>query len=378
MTEHPPAPPDEDISPAPSSPSWPQGPSPPSAVPSYPPPWWVHPPRRSRMRRVALIAGGFVLVISVILNVELLALMFAGSGQAMRKSVLRDGSDEQVVAVYKVDGVLDWEAAGRFERFAREVSRDGNVKAVVIRVVSPGGSMSSSDEIHRHVVRLKKADKKVIVSMGAVAASGGYYISAPADEIIAEPTSVTGSIGVIAGWLVVKGTLDKIGVEAVVMKSAHARGWKDEISSFQKPDQRQRDHIQEVLDKMQERFEQIVRAARGGKLKTRRRSYTITVGEGDDASEVQHSETEPFNGKIYLADEAKQLGLIDDVGYQDNAVERAAALAELTDPKVIHYSQRKGLLAALIRSNAPQNVKLAAETLEALQTPRIMAIWRAQ
>ena len=339
-----------------------------------PPPWWVKPPKRSRLKRMAMVAGGLILVVSVILNVELLALVVASPGDGMRTTVLREGNDDEIVAVYKVDGVINAAAAGRFDRFAREVLRDENVKAIVMRVVSPGGGMSSSDQIYARVRKLQEADKKVIVSMGGVAASGGYYISAPADAIVAEPTTVTGSVGVIAGWLVVKGTLNKIGVEPVVIKSSNSREWKDEFSSLQKPSSRQLKHIQEVLDKMQSRFEHVIRTGRGGKLKTN----IITVDKGEDAPGAEYTEIEPFNGKIYLADEAKQLGLIDNIGYEADAFALAAELAGLAEPKVVRYTHRRGLLSALMKLTGPDSIKTATDTVEELQTPRIMAIWRAQ
>ena len=117
-----------------------------------------------------------------------------------------------------------------------------------------------------------------------VAASGGYYMSAPADEIYAEPTTITGSIGVIGGWVVLKGTLDKIGAEPIVVKSTHAQGWKDEMSMYAAPHAYQMKHIQEVLDKMQERFEEVVRTGRGNRLHPQAASYTIPATQGAEGS----------------------------------------------------------------------------------------------
>ncbi|GAG23123.1 unnamed protein product, partial [marine sediment metagenome] len=254
-----------------------------------------------------------------------------------------------------------------------EVSRDQNVKAVVLRVNSPGGGVAHSDQIYSLVKKLREVGgKKVVASMGGIAASGGYYVCAPADAIVAEPTTITGSIGVIMGWMVVKGTLDRIGMETVMLKSSNARGWKDEISPFKQPDERQKRHLRKILDTMQARFEKVVKEGRGQRLKTNRVSYTVRTGQGEEAREVKITETEPLNGKVYMPDEALAFGLIDKIGYQEVAIDRAADLARLTNPNVVVYRRAKGLLVELLEAKSASTVRLDASLLDRLQTPRIL------
>ena len=317
---------------------------------------------------------------SVVVNVLLLAdvdVAFEHGGRGMQTSVVRAGSRSETVALYTVQGILDGRSAARFEQFYKAVIDDNNVKAVVLRVASPGGGVTASDQMCELVKRLRSKGKKVVVSMGSLAASGGYYISAPANEIYAEPTTITGSIGVIAGWVVLKGTLDKIGAEPVIIKSSHAEGWKDEMSSLSAPHDYQRRHVQSVLDELQKRFEDEVQAGRGNRLKTRSATYEIPPRD-DGAEPKRHSETEPFNGKIYLASKAKALGLIDRIGYQDAAITRAAALAGLSRHRVVRYTRRRGMMEILLESRTRGGaVEQGVHLLDKLQTPRFLMMYKA-
>jgi len=337
------------------------------------------PKRRSFFRKTIVTLFGLMVLLSIVMNVYLAGILAAQFQGPISKTTLRAGDkdNKDIVAVYGITGVLDGAAAGGFEMFYQEVARDPKVRAVVLRVNSPGGGVTASDQIHEMVQRLKtECGKKVVVSMGGVAASGGYYVSAPADVIFAEPTTITGSIGVLMGWFVLEGTLEKVGIEPVVMKSTRARGWKDELSMFTQPDDRQRKHLQEVLDKLQNRFETVVRTGRKGKLVEKEVSYDLTVGEGDQARQVKHTETEPLNGKIYLADEAKALGLIDEIGYLNKAIDRAIELAAVGKPSVIRYAPRKGFLDQLLSAKAGQGLSVDASLLDRLQTPRLMMMWK--
>lgn len=344
------------------------------------------PPKPKRLKGLWILLVILVLLLgtSFLINVGLVSAVSSGAHRpTMSTTTLRKGRADQTVAVYDVAGVVDRKMVAGFRAFFDDVRRDDNVKAVVLRVQSPGGGVTSSDEIYNMVRRLQKKGKKVVVSMSGLAASGGYYIAAPADEIIAERTTITGSIGVIAGWLVLEGTLDKIGMEPVIIKSTHARGWKDEMSSLRKPAPHELTHLQQVLDDIQDQFEQVVREGRGDKLKTRTVSFQIPAGRPPgatsapaDARMIRHTETEPFNGKIYGARRAMELGLVDSIGYEDDAINRAAKLAGLDKPRALRYAKRAGLLQRLLESRSTPVLGLDAETLRELQTPRIEMIWR--
>ena len=366
---------DSDLGFPPLSPS----PSPSPAPP--PPPAWCYPqrPREGCGRRLLRGVGRLIFVVSILLNIYLLLAlsMMAVPGQ-MDTTVLKTGSNQQVVAVYRLSGGIDDEAVERFRTFYRQTVDDLNIKAVVLRVDSPGGSASASDQIHEMVRKLQAGGKKVVVSMGGVAASGGYFISASADEIYAEKTTITGSIGVIMGWLVVKGTLDKIGMEAMIIKSTDAEAWKDTISPFKKPDERQRAALLGLLDSVQKRFEEVVKEGRGKRLKTRQNTYTVTVGEGPEAQQIERKETVPLNGQVFTPDQALELGLIDAIGYEDDAITRAGQLASLTRPKTVLYEPHKGFLTRMLESRGPSGVKIGPELLDQLQTPRVMLMWKVE
>ncbi len=341
------------------------------APPPTPPQWLPQPPRRSLGRR---LFRGFItmfFVLSIVLNFYMAAIIVSQMKKPMVTAVMREGDERQVVAVYSVIGVIDGQAATKFDVFCDRIMKDDSVKAVVLRVSSGGGGVSASDQIHRMVEALKEEGKKVVVSMGGVAASGGYYISAAADEIIAEPTTITGSIGVIMQWVVLRGTLEKLGMEPVVMKSRHAEEWKDELSPVRKPTPKQHEHLQAVLDKIQARFEQVVSRGRAGKLKP------YQPEPGAKAATRPAPEFAAFNGKIYLADEAMELGLVDATGYLDDAIDRAASLAGLDNPRVLRYKRRKSVMEKLLSSESQSRLRLDANLLDELQTPRILLVWKA-
>jgi len=321
--------------------------------------------------------GIMIFILSIAFNVYLLALVSVAAGSSFGTQTLRMGKENQVVAVYTISGVINDRSADDFEQFFREVSTAESIKALVLRVDSPGGGVSASDQIYSRVKQLRDKGKTVVVSMGGTAASGGYYVSAPANEIFAEPTTITGSIGVIAAWVNVSGTLDKLGLEPVVIRSSDAAAWKDEISPVRPMSDLQRKHMQSVLDQMQQRFNTIVKDGRGSRLKTKESTVAMTFYEGTPKQEVvNYKQTEPLNGKIYLAEEAKEFGLIDGIGYLNQAIDRAIELAKLDKPTVVEYSKRGWFFYAFFRSQEP-DLDVKAQ-MQRLQTPQIEMIWKVE
>lgn len=365
----------------------------PPAGPQTPPGWPPHlppgvrpmgggamppgPPRRRRSfwGRLFLLLGILVLVGSVVLNVVLAVVVLADipyiSSRTFRTNVVQAGKANQVVAMLEITGGIGDEMAGTVGAFCREVARGKQVKAVLLRVNSPGGGVSACDRIYNQLKQLREqTNKPIVVSMGGVAASGGYYVSAPADAIVAEPTTITGSIGVLGGWAVLKGTMDKIGVKWIIIRSSPAKAWKAAPSYFEEPAKYQIDEVQRTIDSMHKRFEDIVRQQRGGKITVTKALKTYIDAEGKPFTV---EESEPFNGRVFLAERAKQLGLVDDVGYLDDAVNEAASLAGLDKPKVVHYTRRKPFSPMMAFGQAK---RLGMEMLDEIQTPRIMYLWR--
>ena len=192
-----------------------------------------------------------------------------------------------------------------------EIIKDKSIKAVVLRIDSGGWSALGSDIIHHGVERLKEKDIPVVVSVGNVAASGGYYIACHADRIISNPSSIVGSIGVITGKFVVKGLFDKLGIRKEVFK----RGKNSDIySMYTKPDESQHRQVQKRLQEIYDLF--VDKVARGRDMST----------EDVDAL---------GQGRVYTANRGVELGLIDDIGGLYNAIDDAKRLAGYSKDEVL-------------------------------------------
>ena len=333
---------------------------PPAAPPAYPPAGWVQRPRRSWAGR--LFRGVLVLlfILSVLLNINL-AIMVATctAGGGFQSQVLRDGAEEQTVAVLRLDGMVNGEMQEKVRQFHLLVGRNRNIRAVVLRVESPGGGVSSSMNIYQAVADIRqKLQRPVVVSMGGVAASGGYYVSAAANQIFAEPGTTTGSVGVIALYPIIKWFLEKHGVESMILRSPQAEQWKAKPNPFEATEPEVRQAMRQHLQRIHELFEQDVLA------------YRQTI-RPDAATHA------PLNGAIYLGKEARTLGLVDEVGYLDDACNAAANLANLDDPRVVEYRPRKGLLQQITGMKAQASL-LDAQTLRDLARPRILMLWQPE
>lgn len=195
------------------------------------------------------------------------------------------------------------------------IAKDDSVKAVVLRINSPGGAVVPSDEIYRKVLELRE-HKPVVASMGDVAASGGYYIAAGANKIIANPATITGSIGVIAQFPQVSGLFDKLGVEMRTFKSGE---FKDLGSTTEEISTADQDIIQTLISEMYTLF-----------------VNAIVEGRGMEEAKVRQL----ADGRIYTGLQAKEAGLIDELGNYDYSIEYAAGLANISDPTVVEYSDQ--------------------------------------
>jgi len=357
----PPIPPDRNNGPA--SPfgqasgggAFPPSPPPPPMQPIY----IQMPAQPGSARRIGRKVVGALFVLSILVNVYLISFIAvrARAGKTFTTTTLRDGESKQQVAVYDVAGTIDEQQANGFDAFVREVADDGEVKAVVLRVDSGGGSVSASDQMHQGVLDLKRAGKKVVVSMGGTAASGAYYLSAPADAILAEPTTVTGSIGVIAMMPVIKDALGKIGVETVIIRSTQSERHKASLNPFEAPGPDVRAETKAMLDKVHGIFAGVVAAGRPALSPT----------------EVQ----DVCDGRIWLGQDAVEKKLVDKIGYLEDAIDEAAKLAQLSKPKAVQYRKRVSLLSGMFDAQAG-GLRIDADLLDRLQTPRIMMLWRPE
>jgi len=348
---------------------------------AVPPPWWAQPPKkRSWFRRILTGIGILIFIFSILMNFGLLmvlALVAPGPSE-LRATVLEEGQKDQTVAVFAIEGTIDGKTSADFRKFYRQVRDDKNVKAVVLRVDSPGGTVSDSDEIHHLVVMIQKElGRPVIVSMGGMAASGGYYVSASADQIFVEPTTVTGSIGVIAGWPVIKDFLNSHGVQMVMLRSEQARGTKATENPFEKPTDRTIQNMEKLLTDMHKQFADVVRAGRPN-LKTKNIQVQIDVPTADGSKKETIQQTEPLNGQVYLGQDAIDNGLADQKGYTADAIAYAAKTANLSKPHVVQYVRPRGLMAIFEAKAEATTIPDPVKVLDDLSTPRVMMMWKVE
>jgi len=276
----------------------------------------IRPPDEKRPRRRLLwwVVGALLLVVAA--NTLLADL---------------DLSGENRIALIRIEGfILDAkDTVAELKRFGDSSS----VKAIVLRIDSPGGGVVPSQEIHDAVERVRtKQNKTVVASMGTVAASGGYYIAAAADRIVANPGTLTGSIGVIMELVNLEGLLQKVGVESVVIKSGH---YKDIGSPFRKMGADDRRILQGVMDDVHNQFIEAV--AKGRSL---------------DVAAVRTL----ADGRIFTGRQALDAQLVDELGDLEAAVRLAADLVGIEgEPKVVEPKKRFSI-RELLESRVPNLV----------------------
>lgn len=215
------------------------------------------------------------------------------------------------IAVVKLEGPL-FESLDTLKEL-EEYREEPQIKAIVLRVDSPGGAVAPSQEIFSQILKLKEKSKKIVVSMGTVAASGGYYVASAADKIVASPGTITGSIGVIMQSFGVQELAKKFMVEPRTVKSGL---YKDTGSPFRDMTPGDRAYLQALSDDV---YEQFLR----------------------DVSEQRHLPLEKVRdlaeGKIYSGKQAKELGLVDELGNIYDAIALAKQLADLPEDAKVKW-----------------------------------------
>ncbi len=359
--------------------------------PGYPPPMFMMPPpgmfnkpRKSFARVIFTTFASILLTASIGLNIYMLVAMGLGGGLGLSggkgivQTVLVEGDPKEKIAVVPITGVIMEGTFDKFDAVLNAIDKDPTVKGLVIEVETPGGGVTPSDEIYARILRFRaarSANFPVVVTMGQLATSGGYYVSCAANYVIAQRTTLTGNIGVLMPRYNMSKLAEKYGVEEVTV-TAPAKGFKNAGSMLHpiKPDETA--YLQGLIDDMYGNFKNVVQTGRQGKLP---RDKTID---------------EIANGKVYTATEAKALGLIDQIGYAPDAYAKAASMAGLTRMHVVKYSPKPPTLMEVLsggesKSNVKVdgaggvtingvNVNLDASLLEELGRPRALYMWRGQ
>jgi len=253
-----------------------------------------------------------VLLTALILGMLFFAMLYAaslltGKRTSHRMSPVMAGDK---IALVKIEGLIA--ASEKIIEELGDYTEDSSIKAIVIRVDSPGGGVVASQEIHNAVKKAKKSGKKVVISMGSVAASGGYYLAAPADKIVANPGTLTGSIGVIMEFATIEKLLEKIGVKGMVIKAGE---YKDMGSPFRDMTEQEKKLLQSVMDDVHAQFIQAVAEGRGLPL-----------------ASVQAI----ADGRIFTGRQAMDLKLVDQLGDLEESIQVAAGLAGIKGkPRVV-------------------------------------------
>ena len=229
-----------------------------------------------------------------------------------------------IVAVLNIQDVIF--ESDKYLKSLDKIRKNRSVKAIVVRINSPGGAVAPSQEIYGELENIK-SKLPVVASMGSVAASGGYYIACAADTIYANPGSITGSIGVIAQFLSYKDLLEWAKIDVEVIKSGE---FKDVGSPLRTMSEEEKKYIQNLIDNVHDQFK-----------------TTVEVTRGINKNKIN----EISDGKIFSGEQALELNLVDELGNLNDASAYAADQGGITgDPEIIHYPEKKSPLYELFSS----------------------------
>ncbi len=353
---------------------FPPGSFPPGGMPPYPQmmPPWMQPPRRLRIGTMLRLV-----VVLVIAGLILARLLNPGDGDESRMNVstLVSGDAANRVAVVMINGLIDDGARDKFNVELNAVEKDSTVKALVVQIDTPGGSATASDEMYHRLQLFRKHMEgqsralPIVISMQGMATSGGYYVACGGDYLIAERGALTGNIGVIFMRFNVSQFMSDHGLkEDTITATTSGHSFKNAGSMFHPTDPEDEKYLQGLVDNIFATFKSVVIAGRGAKLND-------TVGSGDI-----------FSGKAFPADEALKRGLIDQLGYPNEAYDYAMKKAGVANAMVVNYHQSpptllKALLGAAFggpeRSSVTVNgINVDSKDLSRLMESRPLLLWR--
>jgi protease-4 len=297
------------------------------------------------------------------------------AGPRLDEVVREDNDSANKLAVVEINGIItsspiDQSGYNIVELVKAQLKRaeeDDHVKAVILKVDSPGGEVLASDEIYRELAGFQKhANKPVIASMGGLAASGGYYVSSPCRWIVANDLTITGSIGVIMSSWNYRGLMDKVGLLPQTFKSGK---YKDMLSGSKEPDQitqEEKDMVQGLIDETFAKFKSVVREGR-------RLAYEKNTKNDDkDAGRALSQNWEDYaDGRVLSGTEACKLGFVDQLGSFEEAVDRTKKIVGISTANLVEYQQRFDL-SDLFRLFGKSDTKAVKVDL-GMEMPRLQA-----
>ena len=311
---------------------------------------------------VAFLSAMFIFMIvflvGLVAGISALAASIADDG-LVHTAIVQEGS-QSTIAILDISGVIDGSMAEYAKQAIKDISQNKDIRAVVLRVDSPGGGVTASDEIWYFLQKIKEANIPLIASYGGIAASGGYYISCNADYIVAQETTITGSIGVIANIMTFQDLLEKIGVKPITLiaKDSPEKSVANDV--YRNWTVKDKQQVKDILDTMYSVFYSRVQQGR---------NHVIT-----DAKKLK----EVANGSAYTSQQALKNGLIDSVGYLDDAVTIAQQRAGLTNetPTVIRFSRNAPSFGGMFGSQANSPTISDVKTMiQEFSMPKLMYLY---
>ncbi|MBP3556845.1 MAG: signal peptide peptidase SppA [Thermoguttaceae bacterium] len=299
------------------------------------------------------------------------------SALVVEETIYGDETASAKIVVLPIEGVIETDEYGFLREALDCIADDENVRGVVLRINSPGGTIAGSDYYYQLLKDLKaELDVPIIASMGDVAASGGYYIATAADQIFAERSTLTGSIGVIVSMYDASELCEKVGVASSPVVSGPMKGMGD---FMKKPTPEETAVWQALVDESYEQFLDVVRAGRpwyrgengedgkNGENNENGETFETSTGEERDAELRRVAD-----GRIYTARQAKDLRLIDEIGFLDDAIDAALEAAGLTleTAQIVRYEEIEDWASALGLSALTKRAEPLEKALDSVATPR--------
>ncbi|MBY0589077.1 signal peptide peptidase SppA [bacterium] len=338
--------------------------------PSYPPPGGPRPPGSSGTPSIVInnippkqpwLGRAFtrlLLIVSILANIALASVVanyFSGFLQ-QEKYLSGDIVAKDKIALIEINTPIMASAVDAPIKELDTAEKDKNVRGVILRINSPGGEVFATDRLYRAITKYKqKTGRPVVALMESVAASGAFWIAMPADKIIAAENCITGSIGVIMQTFVLTELLKEWGVKTETFKTGDL---KDSGSMFREMNDADKAEINKLMTGWYTQFLGVVNKHRGDK-----------IGGEEKLKQLA-------DGRVFLGPEAKTLGLVDEIGYLDDAIEATKSLAAISgDVRVIRY-QRQGSLTEILMGGAHHDSAplFSRESLIELQLPQFLAM----
>jgi protease IV len=281
-------------------------------------------------------------------------------GPKLEECLLKDNDAHNKIAVVEVDGIITSQTADPAGNNMVDVikaqldsaKKDPRVKAVILKVDSPGGEVMASDEINKAIAKFQDDSRKpVVCSMGSLAASGGYYISAPCRWIVADDLTITGSIGVIMHGINYRGLMDKVGIAPMTFKSGKFKDMLSPDRSTNEIPPEERAMVQGLIDETFQKFKGVVRAGRAQAREKNKAEGKSLAPDWEDYAD----------GRVLSGSQALSLGFVDQVGDFDDAVDRTEKIAHIADANLIEYRERYDIsdfLSMFGQSGAAHDIKL--------------------